>query len=227
MLATAVAICTLAIATDANAFWGYRGGWGSYGGSWGAGGCYGGWGSYGSHGGFFSRGFHRHYGSWGGGSYGGGFRGSYGGWGCYGSQGGYGCYGSQGGYASYGSQGGYAGYESNGYYARSEGRVNESGYVSQSSSPTLAQATTKTTLTLRVPAEAKVTLAGVPTRQTGAVRQFSTRNLAAGQDWKSYKVVVEVERDGQTLREERSITLVGGVSQELDIEFDNEQIAKL
>jgi uncharacterized protein (TIGR03000 family) len=80
-------------------------------------------------------------------------------------------------------------------------------------------------LTLRVPAEAAVTLAGVPTKQTGEVRQFTTSRLASGQVWDDYTVVVTLVRNGQTLREERTIQLTGGEAQELSINFDSQQLA--
>ena len=68
----------------------------------------------------------------------------------------------------------------------------------------------KTRLTLHVPADAKVTLAGVETKQTGEVRQFATSKLASGQTWSDYKVVIETTHDGKVQREERSLTLTGG-----------------
>ena len=74
----------------------------------------------------------------------------------------------------------------------------------------------KTRLTLRVPADAKITLAGVPTKQTGEVREFATNRLAAGQTWSNYNVHVEVTRDGKTYTQDRTILLTGGQSQELD-----------
>jgi hypothetical protein len=64
----------------------------------------------------------------------------------------------------------------------------------------------KTRLTLHVPSEAKVTLAG-------------TSKLASGQSWNDYKVVVEMNRDGKALREERTLKLTGGKDQELSISF--------
>jgi len=82
-------------------------------------------------------------------------------------------------------------------------------------------------LTLRVPADAKVTLAGVETKQSGEVRNFSTGKLTAGQVWDGYKVVVEAERNGQPIREERTIKLTGGQSQELSINFDSTQVAQV
>jgi uncharacterized protein (TIGR03000 family) len=84
----------------------------------------------------------------------------------------------------------------------------------------------KTRLTLHVPAEAKVTLAGVETKQSGEVRQFATTKLSSGQIWDDYKVVVEMDRAGQTVREERTLKLTGGQSQELTINLDSTQVAQ-
>lgn len=83
--------------------------------------------------------------------------------------------------------------------------------------------TVKTKLTLHVPADAKVTLAGVETKQTGEVRQFATSKLAAGEVWNNYTVVVETTRDGETVREERTLTLTGGNDQDLAVNFDSKQ----
>lgn len=149
-------------------------------------------------------------GSWGGSHGGWGSRGSHGSWGG-------GSYGSYGG-GSHGSYGG--GYATSywGYgYARSEAVPRE---------VIASKPAVKTRLTLNVPAEAKVTLAGVDTKQTGEVRQFSTTNLKAGQVWDDYKVVVEMEQDGQMLRDERIIKLTGGQAQELSINFDSKQLAQ-
>jgi uncharacterized protein (TIGR03000 family) len=84
----------------------------------------------------------------------------------------------------------------------------------------------KTKLTLRVPAEAKVTLAGAPTKQSGEVREYSTTKLPAGQSWNDYKVVVTLNRDGKTLTEERMLSLTGGEDQELTVDFDALQLAR-
>jgi len=84
----------------------------------------------------------------------------------------------------------------------------------------------KTRLTLHVPADAKVTLAGVATKQTGEHRQFATTKLRAGETWDDYRVVVEVSNGGKMLREERTIKLVGGQDQELTIDFDSTQVAQ-
>jgi uncharacterized protein (TIGR03000 family) len=158
-------------------------------------------------------------GSWGGGSWGGGSWGSRGSWGGSwggGSYGGYG-YGSGGsyggGYSSCGSYGGGYGYSGVVYDGYAVSRPVTRVYVAK------ATPEVKTRLTLHVPADAKVTLAGVETKQTGEVRQFATSRLAQGQNWNDYKVVVETTRDGQTLREERTLNLTGGEDQDLTVAF--------
>jgi uncharacterized protein (TIGR03000 family) len=216
LLAAIVAISAVGMMTQSSsAFFGWRGG--SSGGSWGSRGSHGSWG-----GSWGSRGSH---GSWGGshGSWGG----SHGSWGgSHGSWGG-GSHGSWGG--SYGSHGSYGGvYYSDGGYARTR-VVHEGVVVARSASPTKVIASkpaVKTSLTLHVPAEAKVTLAGVSTKQTGEVRQFATTKLAAGQVWNDYKVVVEMQKDGQMVREERTLKLTGGQTQELTVNVDSNQIAQ-
>ena len=192
------AVLSLAVTSNAQAFLGSRGSHGSCGssgGSWGGWGSGGGWGSNGS-----------------GGSHGGGllrriFNGSHG---SNGSHGGYSSCGSNGGHASGGSAGGSAYYHGGGEYYTSTRPAATNAVMAQAPA-------VKTQLTLRVPAGAKVTLAGVPTKQTGEVRQFTTTRLANGQAWENYQVVVETERNGQVVREERTITLTGGMPQDLSI----------
>lgn len=84
-----------------------------------------------------------------------------------------------------------------------------------------------TMLTLHVPADARVTLAGVATRQQGEVRTYSTAGLPAGQTWQDYQVVAEIERNGQVDRQQHTITLTGGQSQQLSIEFPSPQLAQV
>jgi uncharacterized protein (TIGR03000 family) len=227
-LVVAVAAVALA-AQDASAFWGH-GSWGSYGGSWGSCGSSGGsWGSGGSYGSCGSCGglFHR-WASCGscGGSYG-----SSGSSGSCGSCGGsYGSSGSSGSCGSCGSCGGEGGVSySTGYggevvseYAQSSRFVPADIYAASNVAPPA-----KTKLTLHVPAEAKVTLAGVATKQAGQVREFSTDKLAAGQAWQNYTIHVEVVRDGKTVAKDKQITLTGGAQQELSFDFGGEQVAQL
>jgi uncharacterized protein (TIGR03000 family) len=86
-------------------------------------------------------------------------------------------------------------------------------------------ATPETTLTLNVPADAKVTLGGVATSATGAVRVFSTKSLAPGKEWSNYVIKVSIERDGRTLTKEQSIALKSGDAQTVSIDFDDTKVA--
>lgn len=78
-----------------------------------------------------------------------------------------------------------------------------------------------TKLNLHVPADAKVTLAGVATERTGIDREYVTTKLAAGQQWGDYRVVVEHAGE----RQEKTITLVGGEETSLDFHFTGSQVA--
>jgi uncharacterized protein (TIGR03000 family) len=88
--------------------------------------------------------------------------------------------------------------------------------------PAAAVETAQTEVKLHVPAEAKVTLAGAATEQTGELRTFSTSSLKAGQQWDGYVVRVEMERDGQTLVEEKTINIEGGKTYDLTFDFAGE-----
>ncbi|MFT7641878.1 MAG: hypothetical protein ACI9G1_003629, partial [Pirellulaceae bacterium] len=91
--------------------------------------------------------------------------------------------------------------------------------------PARAAEASDTTLTLRVPADARVYLGGNPTAAVGNVRTFTTAGLAAGQKWDNYKIVVAVERNGQMLTQERVITLQAGDQPSLDFDFDTAKVA--
>jgi uncharacterized protein (TIGR03000 family) len=82
-----------------------------------------------------------------------------------------------------------------------------------------------TTLTLQVPATAKVILAGAETKQTGAEREYVTTKLAKGQEWTNYQIRVEMEQKGKVVSQEKTITLKGGESQKFDFAFDGEKLA--
>jgi uncharacterized protein (TIGR03000 family) len=84
-----------------------------------------------------------------------------------------------------------------------------------SATPSVDPVATK--LQLRVPAEARVTLAGVETKQTGENREFVTTKLASGQEWTDYRVVVE----SADFTQEKTITLRGGEVQSLEFDFAN------
>jgi uncharacterized protein (TIGR03000 family) len=93
-------------------------------------------------------------------------------------------------------------------------------FAGSSETDPVAQATVKTGLVLHVPADAKVFLAGKPTVSTGPVREFATNRLVNGNTWASYPIKVEIERDGQTLTREETVTLAAGEMKELEISFD-------
>ena len=87
-----------------------------------------------------------------------------------------------------------------------------------------ADKTAQTELKLSVPANAKVTLAGAPTEQTGDVRSYTTSSLAPGQKWNGYTVRVELEQDGKTLVEEKTLDIEGGKSYELAFELAGDSL---
>ena len=78
-----------------------------------------------------------------------------------------------------------------------------------------SQLANKTTLILNVPADAKVTLGGAETQQTGTVREFSTERLNAGDKWENYTIRVEATIDGQVRVAEKTVTVNAGDYQEL------------
>ena len=85
--------------------------------------------------------------------------------------------------------------------------------------------TVETALTVKVPADAKVFLAGNATNSTGAVRVYRTSNLKEGSGWNDYTVKVELNRGGRTLVKEQTVSLAAGEAKELAFDFDGEQVA--
>ena len=85
------------------------------------------------------------------------------------------------------------------------------------SQPIVKKAPT-TTVTLHVPADAKVWLAGNATGSTGETRQFETTMLAAGQSWKDYEIRVATEVDGREQVVSKVIDLAAGDAVELSID---------
>lgn len=82
----------------------------------------------------------------------------------------------------------------------------------------VAKKAVETKLTLSVPADAKVTLSGAATQQTGQEREYTTTQLADGSSWDNYVVSVTVGEETQ----DRVITLRGGESQHLVFDFATE-----
>ena len=81
-----------------------------------------------------------------------------------------------------------------------------------------AAAAVKTSLTLHVPADAKVWLAGSETASAGAERHFETANLAPGQSWRNYEIRVATTVDGRERTVSKVITLAAGDSVELTLD---------
>jgi uncharacterized protein (TIGR03000 family) len=83
----------------------------------------------------------------------------------------------------------------------------------------------ETSLTVHVPADAKVYLAGNATKASGEKRVFRTTGLTGGKAWEGYTVRVELERGGRTLTKEETISLKAGESRELRFEFEGDKVA--
>ena len=83
----------------------------------------------------------------------------------------------------------------------------------------------ETSLTVRVPANAKVYLAGNPTKATGETRVFRTTSLSSGKSWSDYTIKVEIEKEGKTITREEKISLGAGETKELTFDFDSEKVA--
>ncbi|MFM8328369.1 MAG: TIGR03000 domain-containing protein, partial [Pirellulaceae bacterium] len=77
----------------------------------------------------------------------------------------------------------------------------------------------ETKVTLRVPADAKVTLAGNSTESHGALRTFTTANLKEGMVWDDY--TIEVTHQGQTKKQ--ALRLVAGDQLELAFQFEDSE----
>jgi len=232
----------------------YGGGYGScYGGSFGAGcsgwlasssyGCYGGGyascsggGHHGRRGGLFG-GRHGHRGGGcSGGCYGGGYGGCYGG----GYGGGYGgCYGS-----------GYGGAMMGGCYGGAPVMTGPVGPAGTGDTGTTGEDKSKDmpkgeqigepkeeekkgariaapgTIIVTLPADARLTVDGVPTRSTSNVRAFATPVLRPGQAY-HYTLRAEVTRNGQTVQVERQVPVAAGQTSRviLDIPAAGQRVA--
>jgi uncharacterized protein (TIGR03000 family) len=95
----------------------------------------------------------------------------------------------------------------------------------QATQLTQTSAAVRTTLTLQVPADAQVVLAGNLTGATGVTRRYSTTGLAQGEAWEDYRVVVTAVRKGRSVTEERTIRLTGGESKVLTFTAEDMRVA--
>jgi uncharacterized protein (TIGR03000 family) len=88
-----------------------------------------------------------------------------------------------------------------------------------------ASKSTRTKLTLNVPADAQVFLAGQETKSTGERREFVSSKVAGGGKWDNYTIRVVANVNGQAQEKEQTIKLIPGEDQELTIDFDAAEVA--
>lgn len=81
-----------------------------------------------------------------------------------------------------------------------------------------------TSVAIHAPENAKIILAGTPANRGGETRVFSTRRLKSGETWEDYKVVAIIEKDGETITQEKSLTIVGGENHEINFDFENSDV---
>jgi uncharacterized protein (TIGR03000 family) len=72
-----------------------------------------------------------------------------------------------------------------------------------------ATITQRATVTIRLPADARLSVDGLPLELTGAERVFTTPELPLGRDF-AYGFKVEYERNGRTLSESQKVTVTAG-----------------
>jgi uncharacterized protein (TIGR03000 family) len=85
----------------------------------------------------------------------------------------------------------------------------------------------ETALTIHVPENAKVYLAGNQTNGKGTVRTFRTSKLSEGQSWSDYVVRVVVQDKGLSRSLEEKITLRAGDQRELTFDFEIDKVASV
>ena len=107
-------------------------------------------------------------------------------------------------------------------FARESGK--EMPHVAKEATPDTDE---KTTLRIHVPADAKIFLAGRPTRSTGELRVFQTDHLADGKTWEGYTIRAELDQNGTTVTEERKITLTAGQVRDITFDFSQSRVASL
>jgi uncharacterized protein (TIGR03000 family) len=83
----------------------------------------------------------------------------------------------------------------------------------------------ETSITVKVPANAKVNLGGNDTNLQGETRVFRTSALKAGAEWKSYTIVATLEVDGREITKEQSIDVKAGENKEVAFDFDTTSVA--
>ncbi len=86
---------------------------------------------------------------------------------------------------------------------------------------------TITRVTIRLPADARLTISGSETRSTGAVREFTTGKLTGEQSWDNYTLRVVATRNGRQVTLEKTIELRAGESREVTFDFQASTVAAI
>lgn len=84
----------------------------------------------------------------------------------------------------------------------------------------------ETVVTLRVPKDAKVTLAGNETHGAGEIRTFRTRRLGNGDSWSGYTIRVTANINGSEISKEKTLDLVAGANHDLAFDFNASDVAQ-
>ncbi len=101
------------------------------------------------------------------------------------------------------------------------GRLGALDFTSDATVQTADNADARTTLIVRLPADAKLYLSGHETKATGKVREFSTTKLPNSSQWSEYAIRAVVDRDGHEQVREQTVSLKAGESREVTISFDS------
>jgi uncharacterized protein (TIGR03000 family) len=80
------------------------------------------------------------------------------------------------------------------------------------------------TISVTLPADARLTVDGVATRSTSASRLFVTPDLSVGFDY-VYTLRAEVVVDGQTVAQSQRVTVRGGYMTNVPFSFSSQQVA--
>ena len=78
-------------------------------------------------------------------------------------------------------------------------------------------------LTVSVPADAKIFVNGKATTTTGTYREYISRGLKPGYEY-NYEVRAEVVRDGETVSDVKTVSLVAGRLERLAFDFATESV---
>lgn len=82
-------------------------------------------------------------------------------------------------------------------------------------------------ITVLLPDDARLFVAGTEMQSTGSVRKFATTRLNPGQKWEEFTIRAEIVRDGEISWMHKTVTLGTGESRQVHFDFDGERVARL